>query len=56
MVDCECAFVRPGVPFSAKPVKAFLQGVKEEKSDEWWPIRAYRCKQCGRLLLTAPLK
>jgi hypothetical protein len=52
-VVSELSFVRPGVPTSPNPVKAFLQGLKEEKSDEWLPVTAYRCKQCGRLELSA---
>jgi ribosomal protein S14 len=49
MVVTEFAFVRPGVPTSANPVSAFLQGLREEPSDQALPLTAYRCTRCGRV-------
>jgi hypothetical protein len=53
MVVAAFSFVRPGVPTSPNLVKAFLQGVRDEPTDEWLPVAAYRCVGCGRLELYA---
>jgi hypothetical protein len=43
------AFVRPGVPTSANPVKAFMQGLHEEPEDKPLTLEAFRCVGCGRV-------
>jgi len=53
MVVSAFAFVRPGTPTSANPVKAFLQGVRDEPGDQLLPLQAYRCTGCGRVELYA---
>jgi hypothetical protein len=53
MVVSAFAFVRPGVPTSANPVKAFAQGLGEEPADQLFPIAAFRCVRCGRVELYA---
>ena len=47
------AFVRPGAPTSANPVKAFAQGLHEAPADQLLPIAAFRCIGCGRVELYA---
>jgi hypothetical protein len=47
------AFVRPGTPTSANPVKAFVQGLREEPGEESLPLEAFRCVGCGRVELYA---
>jgi hypothetical protein len=47
------AFVRPGVPTSANPIKAFLQGLHEEPGDQPLALEAFRCLGCGRVELYA---
>jgi len=51
MIVAAFAFVRPGVPTSANPVKAFLQGLREEPGEQALPLVAYRCTGCGRVEL-----
>jgi hypothetical protein len=48
------AFVRRGVPTSANPVKAFIQGLHEEPDDQPLTLEAFRCVGCGRVELYAP--
>jgi hypothetical protein len=50
------AFVRPGVPTSANPARAFLQGLREEPEEELLPVEVFRCTGCGRLELFAPAR
>jgi hypothetical protein len=47
------AFVVPGTPTSDNPVKAFLQGLKEEKDDRVFAVGGLRCSRCGYLELYA---
>jgi hypothetical protein len=48
------AFIRPGVPTSANPVRAFLQGLREEPGDRLMPLEVFRCTRCGWVELFAP--
>jgi hypothetical protein len=48
------AFVRPGVPTSGNPVKAFVQGLHDEPDDQPLTLQAFRCVGCGRVELYAP--
>lgn len=48
------AFVRPGVPTSANPIKALLQGLHEEPEDQPLTLEAFRCTKCGRVEFYAP--
>jgi hypothetical protein len=54
MVVSAFAFIRPGTPTSANPVKALLQGLREEPEDVAFDLVAFRCTGCGRLELYAP--
>lgn len=47
-------FIRPNVPTSANPVRAFFQGLHEEPGEQRLPLAAFRCTGCGRLELFAP--
>ena len=53
MVVTAFAFVRPGIPTSSNPIKAFAQGLREEPDEQLLPLQAYRCTQCGRIELYA---
>jgi hypothetical protein len=53
MVVSAFAFVRPGVPTSGNPVKAFVQGLHEEPGEQWLPLAVFRCTGCGRIELYA---
>ena len=54
MVVSAFAFIRPGTATSANPVKAFLQGLRDEPGDQLLPLEAFRCPGCGRVELYAP--
>jgi hypothetical protein len=47
-------FVHPGTPTAPNVLRAFLQGLREEKDDVELPVTAWRCERCGRLELYAP--
>jgi hypothetical protein len=47
------AFIRPGVPTSSNPVRAFVQGLRDEPGEQQLPIVAFRCVKCGRVELYA---
>jgi len=49
-------FVRPGMPTSANPGTAFLQGLREEPEEKLLPLEAFRCTGCGRVEIFAPEK
>jgi hypothetical protein len=51
--DTGFAFIRPGVPTSSNPVRAFVQGLHDEPGDQQLPIVAFRCVKCGRVELYA---
>jgi hypothetical protein len=53
MVVSAFAFVRPGVPTSGNPVKAFVQGLHEEPGEQLLPLAVFRCTGCGRIELYA---
>jgi hypothetical protein len=53
MVVTAFAFVRPGIPTSSNPIKAFAQALREEPDEQLLPLQAYRCTQCGRIELYA---
>jgi hypothetical protein len=46
-------FIIPGVPTSANPVTAFRQGMHGEREDVVLPVTAWRCVECGLLVLYA---
>jgi hypothetical protein len=48
------AFVRPGIPTSANPIKAFFHGLREEPGEEQQlTLEVFRCVACGRVDLYA---
>jgi hypothetical protein len=47
------AFVRPGTPTSANPLRAFLQGLRDEPGEQELALAAFRCVGCGRVELYA---
>ena len=49
-------FVVPGEPTSCNPIKAFQQGLKDEKAAEAYLLRGYRCPSCGLVELVAEEK
>ena len=49
----EFSFVRTGTPTSGIPIKAFLQGIAGEPTDEAFPLTAWRCPNCGHVELCA---
>ncbi len=54
MVVSSFAFIRPGTPTSANPLKALMQGLREEPDDVAFALAAFRCTGCGRVELYAP--
>jgi len=54
MVVSAFAFVRPGTPTSPNPVKAFVQGLRDEPGEQLLPLEAFRCTACGRVEVFAP--
>jgi hypothetical protein len=53
MVVSAFTFVRPGTTTSANPVKAFMQGLREEPGEQPFTLEAFRCVGCGRVELYA---
>jgi len=49
MVVTAFAFVRPGTPTSANPLKAFAQGLRDEPGEQLLPLEVFRCTACGRV-------
>jgi hypothetical protein len=46
-------FVVPGTNTSANPLRAFNQGLADEKANRAFGIQGFRCSRCGRLELYA---
>lgn len=46
-------FVVPSSPTSANPLKAFAQGMADERPDHGYLIRGRRCTRCGYVELYA---
>jgi hypothetical protein len=51
--DPRLTFVVPGNPVSPNPLKAFVQGLRDEPSDRVFPITGVRCVSCGAVELCA---
>jgi hypothetical protein len=46
-------FIVLGTETSQNPIKAFKQGIADERADRHYRIAGYRCSQCGALELYA---
>ena len=46
-------FVVPGTPTSLNPIKAFGQGLSDERSDQAYLLHGRRCTRCGFVELYA---
>lgn len=51
--DASTLFVVPGTRTSRNPLKAFVQGLADERTRRVYYVKALRCSQCGFLELYA---
>jgi hypothetical protein len=54
--DPKIVFVVPGELTSPNPIRAFKQGLQNERQDEAYLLRGYRCPVCGAVEMIAKEK